>query len=430
MKLHAPLLCGLVCLVSGISLPPPTSLVTEYLHEPAGIDVTPRFSWGFDALAPGVQRGSQQSAYQIQVADGPFDTDLPLWDSGRVVANSSILIAYAGPQLAADVLFFWRVRAWVEKGLGPTDFSATASFHTGLSSPSDWAGAAWITGANGSNLLRVNFSLPAGRRVLSATAYLVGIGYAALSCNGQRVGAGRRLESAWTSYAHRVRYVSLDASVCLAAAPPDAPVVMGVALGNGWFACRGWYAQPPYAFPQGEQSSGGGLTLLLTDQLPHLPSQPRTGVAFVTIRLHRPSSASVSRSTMARRVVSSALRAAACQAGVLLCPPFQTGRSYHPRGYRRRPSARSPSTPFTTERSSTPASRLNGRAGTRLVLRRRRSAGCRPQQRRARRTMRLYRLSAPSLSSSCRRCRRSAPGQRASGRRRSTLGATLPASSA
>jgi alpha-L-rhamnosidase len=236
-----------------IALPTPTGLLTEFLTNPLGIDVNPRFSWSFDSFLG--ERGSAQSAYQLQVATSPFDGDGPvLWDSGYVSANDSFLISYGGPSLMSDTLYFWRVCAWDAAGAGPTAFSATQSFRTGLLLRSDWHGD-WISGHNGSSLLRANFSLPLGRRVVVATAYLVGIGFAQLSCNGGLVDPGRRLESAWTSYAHRVRYMTLDLSRCLTVDGTEN--VLGIALGNGWFACRGWYALPPYPYPGA--TNGGGF---------------------------------------------------------------------------------------------------------------------------------------------------------------------------
>lgn len=212
----------------------------------------PRFSWTFDLPSTSVQRGSFQTAYQIQVSlysnltTGPF-----VWDSGRVSSNDTYLVPYAGLGLSSDTMYYWHVCAWDALGNGPTSFSAAASFRTGLLSPSDWHGG-WITGTNESNLIRVNFSLPPGRRAITATAYLIGVGYAELSCNGQSVSPTRRLESAWTSYRHRVRYMSLDIMGCLGGLSGGDEVVLGLQLGNGWFACRGWYAQPPYPYPSGE----------------------------------------------------------------------------------------------------------------------------------------------------------------------------------
>lgn len=221
-------------------------------RSPTGIDVVPRFSWSFDVLAAEAVRGSVPTSYQLQVSTAPFGEGSEIvWDSGRVASNATSLVPYGGPALLPDTPYFWRVCAWDAAGV-PTAFSSPATFQTGLMSPSDWHGS-WITGANGTTAIRANFSLPAGRRAVSATAYLVGIGYAELSCNGVRVGAGRRLESAWTSYAHRVRYVTLDLSSCLATATSE--IVLGVKLGNGWFACRGWYAQPPYPFSSGRLSA-------------------------------------------------------------------------------------------------------------------------------------------------------------------------------
>ena len=40
--------------------------------------------------------------------------------------------------------------------------------------------------------------------------FVVGVGYFELTVNGMRVGAGRKLDVAWTQYAKRVNYVAFD----------------------------------------------------------------------------------------------------------------------------------------------------------------------------------------------------------------------------
>src|SRR5262245_41455446 len=77
----------------------PANLRCEYLVNPLGIDrTTPRLSWEMvDA-----RRGAMQNARQILVADNPelLDHDVGnLWDSGKVVSDETIHVAYAGRPL-------------------------------------------------------------------------------------------------------------------------------------------------------------------------------------------------------------------------------------------------------------------------------------------------------------------------------------------
>src|SRR5271165_6325212 len=82
----------------------------EYRHNPLGIDeVQPRLSWRLEALNSAV-RGLQQSAYHIVVAStenlaaaGHGD----LWDTGRVSADQSVQIVYAGKPLTSTSRVYW-----------------------------------------------------------------------------------------------------------------------------------------------------------------------------------------------------------------------------------------------------------------------------------------------------------------------------------
>ena len=84
----------------------------------------PRFGW---VLAAGGARGAAQSAYQLQVFKGAAQTGPPLWDSGNVTSAKSYLVPYAGPALASDTTYSWRVRA------ATTGTSATGAW------TADWA---------------------------------------------------------------------------------------------------------------------------------------------------------------------------------------------------------------------------------------------------------------------------------------------------
>ena len=76
-------------------------LKCEQQENPIGIDTpTPRFSWQLWA----VDRGIDQTAYRIIVADSPEAIgrgEGTMWDSKKVVSEESLLVSYAGKPLEA-----------------------------------------------------------------------------------------------------------------------------------------------------------------------------------------------------------------------------------------------------------------------------------------------------------------------------------------
>ena len=112
-----------------------TGLRVEYLTNPLGIAApTPRLSWRITSA----ERNIVQAAYQIRVSRNEH----VIWDSGRIGADSSVFVTYAGPALAPRTRYAWRVRVWDGKGRASA-WSENASWETGLLQPSDWS-AAWI----------------------------------------------------------------------------------------------------------------------------------------------------------------------------------------------------------------------------------------------------------------------------------------------
>ncbi|MDG9706654.1 family 78 glycoside hydrolase catalytic domain [Streptomyces sp. DH10] len=88
------------------------------------------------------RRATSQTAYEIQVGRSPGSADV--WSSGKVVSGRQVGVRYEGPGLEAGTRYFWRVRAWDDKGAA-SPWSATAYFETGLLNSGDWDGAQWIT---------------------------------------------------------------------------------------------------------------------------------------------------------------------------------------------------------------------------------------------------------------------------------------------
>ena len=118
------------------------SLRCEYHNNPLGIDITePRLSW----VSQSEKRGWKQSAYQILVASSQKALDADrgdLWDSGKVEAQQSIQIPYAGKPLLSHAQCFWKVKVWDQNGAA-SPWSQTATWSMGLLNEADWQ-AQWI----------------------------------------------------------------------------------------------------------------------------------------------------------------------------------------------------------------------------------------------------------------------------------------------
>jgi hypothetical protein len=66
------------------------------------------------------------------------------------------------------------------------------------------------------------------------------------------------LSPGWSSYEWRLRYRSYDVTNLLRSAP-ETDIVLGIALGNGWFRGRRLdVGEPPHAATAGEQTASTG----------------------------------------------------------------------------------------------------------------------------------------------------------------------------
>ena len=135
------LVCLLVTSTQGYAQIEVTTLKTEYLQNPLGIDVEqPRFSW--QLIAPEGARGYVQSAYQIVVSD---ESGGVVWDSGRMESDTALGVVYEGQALNPATRYTWNLTVWDQDD---NEASAVSWFETGLMNPdkSAWSGADWIGG--------------------------------------------------------------------------------------------------------------------------------------------------------------------------------------------------------------------------------------------------------------------------------------------
>ncbi|MBM7568862.1 alpha-L-rhamnosidase [Paenibacillus sacheonensis] len=217
-----------------------TSLTSEYRTELLGTDVrAPRFGWQLGSD----RRGTVQEAYRLQVAEADGDYSAPLWDSGRVLADASIQIVYAGPALRSRTRY--KARVQVRDNFGrESDWSDSVWWETAFFSPDEWQ-AQWITPAASAIdpqaapafLLAKRFAVRSG--VVSARVYATAAGVYELYLNGEKVG-DELLSPGWTSYRYRQQYQTYDVTSLLAAGGSNG---IGAILGNGWYKGRlGWEA--------------------------------------------------------------------------------------------------------------------------------------------------------------------------------------------
>ena len=207
-----------------------TDLRCENDHRPLGIDAPqPRLRWRLESDA----RGQGQTAYRVMAATtaellaaGSPD----LWDTGKIDSDAQEVL-YGGPPLIAAQRVFWTVQ--IGDSLGQEAAPAEpSSFEMGLLAPGDWGGY-WIGSGEEADsamapLLRRIFTLD--RAVVSARAYVCGLGYHELSVNGQKA-SDHVLDPAFTRYDRRALYVTHDITPLL----QPGENVFGVVLGNSFF---------------------------------------------------------------------------------------------------------------------------------------------------------------------------------------------------
>jgi alpha-L-rhamnosidase len=208
-----------------------TDLRTEHLVNPLGLDETqPRFSW---KLADS-RMGAAQTAWQIELSAA----QTVLWDTGRVDADTSVLIPYEGPSLEPHTRYHWRVRVWDHTGVA-TEWS-TAWFETGFLNPlASWPEAQWIYRPHPKSStnrpavhLGKTFRVSAAPR--EARLYITARGIFEPQLNGERIGCDH-LTPGWTDYRHRLEYLTYDITDRLRVGDNT----LGALLADGWYC--GWF---------------------------------------------------------------------------------------------------------------------------------------------------------------------------------------------
>ncbi|HUM67065.1 MAG TPA: alpha-L-rhamnosidase N-terminal domain-containing protein, partial [Chitinophagaceae bacterium] len=237
------------CRVAGDMALQVTGLTVEGRNDLMGSDiVSPRLSWKIKAT----DRNVVQTGYRILVASTRENLDKEtgdLWDSQQVETDSSLNIRYAGKAFASYQECYWKVQ--VTTNNGREAWSEPAKWTVGLLDSTEWK-AKWI-GLDGFNekdepestftrlaarYLRKEFDLE--KKVLSATAYISGMGLYELYLNGKKVGDDV-LAPTVSEYNKKIFYNTYDVTDLVTGGSNCA----GVILGNGrYFGVRNYHGKP------------------------------------------------------------------------------------------------------------------------------------------------------------------------------------------
>jgi len=219
----------------------PVALTCEYRVDPLGIDESsPRLTWQLESN----RRAQSQLAYQILVASSAerLEEDRgDLWDSGKVVGDANVNVAYAGAQLASRQFCHWKVRVWDRDG-SVSPWSNPAFWTMGLLQEADWkAGYISIRDDSPIHNLKEPLFLPPARQyrrefradkpVKRAMLHATALGICEFHMNGRRVG-DEWFMPGWTDYRQRAYYRTYDVTPHLR----DGANAIGAWLADGWYA--------------------------------------------------------------------------------------------------------------------------------------------------------------------------------------------------
>ncbi len=219
----------LVCIIFFTSLSAQVTiqnLLTENRTNPVGLDVEiPRFSWQLTSD----KRNTMQTACEIKVWK---DGKNAMWNSGKIMSDSSVHVSYKGAALQSDTKYFWQVRIW-DNNNKASAWSEPVFFQTALLHTNDWQ-AKWIEpgftedSTRPSPMFRKEFA--SDKKITSATAYITAHGLYEAQLNGKRIGDAY-LTPGWTSYHNRLQYQTIDVTNLI----KQGNNAIGVTLGNGWY---------------------------------------------------------------------------------------------------------------------------------------------------------------------------------------------------
>ena len=215
-------------------------LTLNYLKNPVGVDLLPKFSYKLSAES----KGETQTARQIQVFSSwaaLTEEKADVWDSGIVSSSDSLHIPYQGPELLPVKKYYWNVSAWGQDG--EKAVSEPAFFVTGKRN-SRWE-ANWITAdfiqrendAFAAPYLRKTFRLE--KPIAEAYLAICGLGYFCAYLNGEKIGDDL-LATPFTRFDQTDLYLTYDVTGMLS----QGENALSAVLGNGWYNC---FSEDPWS---------------------------------------------------------------------------------------------------------------------------------------------------------------------------------------
>ncbi|MGL6201217.1 MAG: family 78 glycoside hydrolase catalytic domain [Lachnospiraceae bacterium] len=193
----------------------------EYRQNPLGVDaINPRFSWKLKSS----EKDTVQTGYRITVAAN----DEAIWDSGEVIADTSICIVYNGPRFAPQTKYDVKVEVTdnhEEKA------AAAGWFETGLISSENWQ-ADWITHGFEDDLKPCAVfvkQFSTDKEIAKARAYASALGIYEFTVNGEAA-SDIHFAPGWTGYQSRIQYQTYDIMPYI-----KKQNEIRFTVGNGWY---------------------------------------------------------------------------------------------------------------------------------------------------------------------------------------------------
>jgi alpha-L-rhamnosidase len=239
-------------------------LRVENLTEPAGIvTAVPGLSW---KIRSGIN-GTSQKAFELLVAsrtDLLVDGKADLWNSGKILSSSSVLVPYGGKELHSSSFCYWKVRIW-DNNNQISEWSPAGSFSVGLLKKSDWNASYIGLPGKENNIvspqLRKTFNLQGkGEKIF---LHVNSLGYHEVYLNGSKAG-NKVLTPAVSQFSKRSQVITYDITPFLKEGRND--IVLWI--GSGWYSkgLPGVGYDRPVVRAQAEQLKGGiWETILITD---------------------------------------------------------------------------------------------------------------------------------------------------------------------
>lgn len=199
----------------------------EDLSEPLAIDSSsPHFSWKLSSQ----NDATLQTHYEVVVGKNPKAVKSgqgDLWSSGKVASDESVMVPYAGLQLASRTFAYWKVRVWDNHG-NVSDWSDIQRFGVGILSAEEWQGD--YIGLKDCTVPQLRRQFEVKDKKATHLLHVNSLGYHEIYLNGEKV-TDNVLAPAVSEMAKHSLAVTYDLTPYLKRGTND----LLVWLGRGWY---------------------------------------------------------------------------------------------------------------------------------------------------------------------------------------------------